>query len=131
MQVSAQNSKNGTGTDVYNFEVPVAVKIPIVCDGQVVNNLIAQVGIIAKTRDHYKFGDFMWEKNTINHIELTSEKDGEVFVQTGAQEKVWQPVMGMDYLHFNVIGNAGSHYKIHLVIDLSTGDITDAHGNCK
>jgi hypothetical protein len=131
--------KNGiTGTVVYDFVVPWEITIPITCDGTTVPDIISSpAGITIKVRDHWQKGVLIREISSINNIAFTSDITGEVFVQHGGLEKfvpvdfdpLEPPSEGFDYFHFNVKGNMGNHYIVHMVTDFSTWNV-EFRANC-
>jgi len=144
-QLSAQipdPPKNGTGTNVYNFVVPWSVTLPVFCDGDplgVPTDLLTSApGITVKVRDQWKNGILTREISSINHIEFVSDFTGETFICYGGLEKneptAFDPttgwsIAGTDYFHFNVIGNLGSHYIVHMITDIATWSL-EVQVNC-
>jgi hypothetical protein len=140
-QLSAQlpdPPKNGTGTNVWTFVVPWTVILPVVCDGVLIDQITSPEGITVKVRDQWKNWIAKREINSLNDFKLISDFTNEVFIIHGGLEKneatAFDPVTGWatagtDYLHFNVIGNMGSHYIVHMVTDIATWNV-EFHVNC-
>lgn len=118
----------GTGSDVYQFYVDWPSTIPVVCDGEIIDYLVAQ-NFYVLTVDHYKNGNFVWENAKANHIVYTSQNDGESFTSTGSYQKV---SADKDFFNFfcNFQGSNGKHYIAHLISDLN-GNLIEAKSNCR
>ena len=140
-QLSAQipdPPKNGTGTIVWEFVVQWDVTFPVECDGVLTDLITSPAGITVKVRDQWKKGILTREISSINHVEFTSIFTQEKFICHGGLEKMeptaFDPVTGWasagtDYLHFNVIGDMGSHYIVHMETDIATWNV-EIHANC-
>lgn len=107
-QVSAQNGKNGSGSesvkwvwDAYYLDVPIN------CNEAVVDRLIGSVTV--HLIDHYKNGALIWEKEQFDG-EATNPGTGEVFTVKDIFEidaNTWE-MTG----HCNLTGNFGTHYVL-------------------
>lgn len=129
MKISAQNGKNGTGTIVYTFQSNWSVTIPIECDGELVDELISS-NYILECREHFKNGQFIWGNYTSPQSDrMTSSITGEEFVTRGDNER-YRPWEGRDYAHYNLIGNMGNHYIVHIVYNLDPFEIIEIRGVC-
>jgi hypothetical protein len=121
-RISAQNAQNGNGNDLYEWPVPQGiVTFEIICDGILVDLLTNSEPYSLWCRDHYKNGEFYWEKCSLTAIEFTSEFTGEVFTVKSGLEKWDEAQKGFDYLHITFIGNKGHHYIMQADYDLSGG----------
>jgi len=128
-QISAQNSKSeGNRTLVYDYSVDGTATIDIICDGQLIDQ-VSVSNFTLKARDHYKAGQFLYGNYSLNNFTCSSES-GEVFVMHGFLEK-FNVAEGYDAMHFNLIGNQGHQYIIHVVYNLDPWELMEAHGNCK
>ena len=130
-QLFAQNEQNGTGTDVYDFEVTWVSKIPVICDGQLLDLISTPMGLICEVRDHYNKGNWVWEISLANNYEFTSDLTGEIFIGHGAYKDRVLLEEGKDYFQVNLKGNMGSHYIIQMVYDIfNNWEIIEVHANC-
>ena len=129
MKISAQNGKNGTGTEVYTFQADWSVTYPIECDGEIVDEVIFNINII-KCIDHFKNGQLIWGNYSVPQTDkMTSLWSGEEFVIRGDLER-FRPREGRDYWKVNLIGNMGNHYIVHFVYNLDPFEIIEIHGVC-
>jgi hypothetical protein len=105
-QVSAQNGKNGTGSestkavwDTYYIDIPVG------CNEAVVDRLTGSV--TQHLIEHYNKGVLIWFKQQFDG-EATSQKTGEVFKVKDifvVEATTWECTG-----HCNLIGSYGTHY---------------------
>jgi hypothetical protein len=87
--------------------------IPLICDGQLVDQLKGNVEIFC--RMHYENGKIVWMIHNIDAI-LTSNS-GEVFEFKGVRKIE----VGKEYsLHANIKGDRGSHYILLYTVTLGS-----------
>jgi hypothetical protein len=126
-QLSAQKSKNGTGSvpeiivwDGYYVDIPVG------CDKAVVDRLIGKVTIhVVK---HYKQGVFSWEIASYDG-EVKSDITGEVFqIKDHWKYNSSTPDFGTG--HCTLRGSYGSRYLLFYTLDFITDTFTYTKAVC-
>jgi len=112
-QLSAQNGKNGTGAINGFFEWD-GYKQPVYCDGEIIDYLTGTVSLHSVA---------FFKNNVVlfynQHLfgEVYSTKTGEIF-KLNEIDKCDQTSM-LDFFHFNLIGNKGSHYIGFYIWDMA------------
>ena len=128
-QISAQSSKSEENrTIVSDYYADYTATIDIICDGEVIDQVSGSFYTL-KARDHYKAGQFLFGNYSLNNFYFTSTT-GEAFVMHGFLEK-YMVAKGFDSMHFNLIGDMGHRYIIHVVYSLDPWELMEAHGMCK
>jgi hypothetical protein len=130
-QLTAQNGKNGTGSVTYpdkhtDFYVPAYCYDETLGDYVIVDELIGT--FTYHIIDHYKNGVLVWEMGP-GKGEATSLTTGEVF-KWEEKDKVKPISDGLDYYHYNLIGNRGTRYMGYVVYDFSDGSFTCLKAVC-
>ena len=126
-QLSAQNGKNGNGTDTFfwvweitNIDFgPYWIEIPVNCDNTVIDRLEGEVTVHQInhfTTESEGWWDPAWVKQQF---------DGEVKSASSEVFKVKDILKGEAPSaicpgHFNLVGNKGSHYKVFYTWDSNT-----------
>lgn len=129
-KLSAQNGKNGTGTDVTQVFVtdPFNAEFPVICNGVLIDDVVAK-DFYLPVSSHFKNGQLIWVKMKVTNLVLKSTFTGELFVITGIREK--QDLVNMiDEVHYNLSGSSGSRYIIQITASLPNFEILDLKANC-
>jgi hypothetical protein len=130
-RLSAQNGKNGTGSVTYpdkhiDFYVPAYCYDEVLGENVLVDELTGS--FTYHIIDHYKNGVLVWEMGP-GRGEVTSITTGEVF-KFMEKDKVKPISDGLDYYHYNLIGNRGTRYVGYVVYDFSDGSFTCLRAVC-
>jgi hypothetical protein len=122
-QVSAQNGKDGNGSEV-EYNTWDTYWIPVYCDGEQVDLLTGSV--IIHHIGHYQKGVWVWGR---------CQSFGEVVSSTGDPPEVFSvkeianDVLGTGTVHVNLQGDQGSHYIASFTFD-ATGELTLVRAVC-
>jgi hypothetical protein len=128
-QLSAQNGKNGTGTDVSRYSY-VGWACPVVCDGVQVDDLWGYGD--AQYIDHYVNGEWAWE--TIILKGIGRNEAGEKF-SFSEQDKIFYSHKLGDYTwicHDNIKarGDHNTLYNISIIINVWDGTWVVKNATC-
>jgi len=122
-QLSAQNSQNGTGTDVWYIDNAIGWGCPVYCNGKEVDYLwgIGSAHVI----DHFKAGVWQWETIEIKGIGRNEAGDKFSFSE---QDKFYYSHLLGDYTwtcHDNIKarGEHNTLYNISLIINFYDANI--------
>jgi hypothetical protein len=142
-QLSAQNGKNGTNGSYSEYFTVDGWTQGAYCNGNQVDLLMGTLTF--HHIGHYLKGDWIWCKTQCVSGELVSigfkDKDGKTIGGTGETFSVHeiqkqvnniQPNgdwLYVDYCHFNLLGNKGTHYIGTIIWDY-TGAETSASAIC-
>ena len=130
LHLSAQNGKNGTGTVVYhNLSVDAISPLPVICDGVMVDEIQA-TNFTIQVLEHWNKGEVVSYHEMLINVECFSVRDGETFKFSGSDRYYPEGEfpLGLDYLHFNIRGDRGTHYIVHILWD--GDDIVETHASC-
>jgi hypothetical protein len=118
VQLSAQNGKNGTGSEVF-YEVWAPYWIPVYnSEGTLIIDELTQDMAVVHHVEHYKNGVWVWGKCQVS-LEAVSVNTGEEFK---VHEKDKVDINGDGTCHVNLIGTQGSHY-IEIFTIVNFGDL--------
>jgi len=116
-QLVAQNSQNLTGSFSERIE-GFSFAVPVYCDGLMVD-LIDNFNLDFHHVGHWQKGVWIWCKAT--ETGTATGESGEVF--RVRFEGVQDNLLSTAVMHFNFMGDRGSHYIVRIMWDWSSGAV--------
>ena len=116
-QLAAQNNQNQTGSFSERIE-GFSFAVPVYCDGVMVD-LIDNFDLDFHHVGHWQKGVWIWCK--AKEVGTATGESGEIF--SVRFEGVQDNLLCTATMHFNLMGNRGSHYIVRIMWDWSSGEV--------
>jgi len=126
-QLSAQNGKDGTGTNKYDLTL-YNWFLPVYCEGVLVDEMFLE-SLVVHVSEYYIKGNLTRETHHVDNVMATSVNTDEVFKSVAAFDHI-SFTKGYFNFHGNLVGNKGNNYSFNIKYDTETWTIVEIHSNC-